>query len=218
MFITVLYQPEPYVKGPTNQIQSESAFITDYLAREIRSKIKLGCGRLNLSYTDGGYPECTTIRFYGVVEMRMNIPFDKSYFSMTDIEKMNYICFLVENGMKEYCSIKGIDYLPVQEALDKLREQNFFVGFNLLKPCRRGDYVAKLYCIHTMEQTNFFVDIYRKRTFIKRIPFFQSHPEYMVFNLHLGVFEWLDDETVCLHHKSHSIYGDSRDKVLKLQL
>ena len=119
--------------------------------------------------------------------------------------------------MKEYCSIKGIDYLPVQEALDKLREQNFFVGFNLLKPCRRGDYVAKLYCIHTMEQTNFFVDIYRKRTFIKRIPFFQSHPEYMVFNLHLGVFEWLDDDTVCLY--SHPCYpnGNCDKKKLKVK-
>lgn len=193
----------------------ESAFICEYLERGLKKrKAKYGCSRLNFNCIDGDIIKDDIWKFEGLVSIE--IPFDSNYYAMNKDDKISYICYLLEYGFKKYCELCDMNIAPVLDTLAELRKKNYFVDFYALKPCHRGEYTAKLYCIQDMESTNFYVELYRKRKLIDRLPFYKDHPDYLGYFFNLGQLEWIDDNTICLY--SHPILPDGSRKTKTLRI
>ena len=94
---------------------------------------------------------------------------------------------------------------------------NYFVDFYALKPCHRGEYTAKLYCVQDMENTDFYVELYQKRKLVDRLPFYKDHPAYLGYFFNLGQLEWIDDNTICLYSRPTFPDGSRKSKILRIK-
>lgn len=216
MIISLVDEPICANSKVRYRLMRESTFICEHLERELKKrKIKYGCSRLNFNCKDNGNIREGFAKCEGLGQV--DIPFDIKYYSMDKGEKISYICYLLICGFEKYCNLCNMDITPVKEILAEMKERNYLVDFYALKPCRRGDYTAKLYCIQDMENANFYVELYQKGKLIKQIPFYKTLPGYLGYFSDLGKLEWLDDDTVCLY--SHPNYPDNNrtTKVLKVK-
>ena len=130
-----------------------------------------------------------------------------------------------EGDKAAYKNAEGTAYMPLRsvasmncwgftpDIFDRLWQ---VVDFYALKPCHRGEYTAKLYCIQDMESTSFYVELYRKRKLISRLPFYKDHPDHLGYFFNLGQLEWIDDNTICLY--SHPILPDGSRKTKTLRI
>ena len=198
------------------RLTRESTFICEHLERELKKrKVKYGCSRLNFDCKDNGEIRDTLIKVEGIG--MVDIPFDSKYYSMDNDEKISYITHLLVCGFEKYCNLCDMDITPVLEILAELKERNYLVDFYPLKPCRRGEYSAKLYCIQDMENANFYIELYQKKNLIQQIPFFKTLPGCLGYYYDLGKLEWLDDNTVCLYSRPNYVDGSRETRVLKVK-
>ena len=216
MTIALIDETKPLEKSLCRKLIDDSAFICEYLERGLKErKIKYGCSRLNFNCIDGANVRDDLWKCEGLVSIE--IPFDSKYYLMNRNDKTTYICYLLECGFKKYGTICNADISPVIELLAELKAIDYYVDFYALKPCRRGEYTAKLYCVQDMEHSNFYVELYHKRKLINKIPFYKDFPDRLGYFFALGRFEWIDDDTVCLYSHPYYPNGNCDKKKLKVK-
>ena len=192
----------------------ESAFICEYVVRDIGKKIQWKCSRLNFNCVSNGEIREKIFNFSGCLEM--DVPFNDCYYDMNVSEKTHYICEILQSGLKKYCGQKNIDYSLITNSFERLRSADYLVEFYTTKPCHHGNYTAKLRCIQDIHTAHFYVDLYHQRRLVEKIPFFKTEPDRLSWFFKVCTLDWKTDYTIVL--LSHPYMDGHRDeKVLNVQ-
>lgn len=179
------------------RLRQESAYITDYVKRGANEELKFDCARLNLCCTL--LPPRDSIRKFETV-YEIDVPFDMNYFSMTPSQKQQYLIDVTENGLQRFCECEGRDPSVFKKYIDLLRlnpsSSEFYIP---AKSCRNDPLSAKVYCVHNMTETIFFVDFFLKKTLIRRKFFAVSAPDAAWYRSNIFRMEWSDEKTVSIY-------------------
>ena len=199
----------PYTNNELRQfgvrLQHESAYITDYIKRGANEKFKFNCIRLNLACTIP--PMSEKIRKFESVS-EIDVPFDMNYFSMTHMQKEQYLIDVTENGLQRFCNCEGCDFSIFKKHIDLLRTNSSSVEFYIpKKTCKKDQLSAKIYCIQNMTESIFFVDFFFKRTLIKRKFFAVSWPTAETYRSNIFRLEWSDEKTVSIYTWTGELYS-----------
>ncbi|MBQ3598778.1 MAG: hypothetical protein II987_05890 [Clostridia bacterium] len=179
------------------QLARESAYISEYVLREVNKNFKFDCGRINLiCQPDTNYTGTNVFTWESIFSI--DIPFSLEYFSLTEkCEKEQFLYETFRKGLMLLCETKKWDFAIFESALKSLKDRNFNVDFvHKVKQSPDKKTVAKLYCVQTMNEATFYVDFYIKNKLSQRKPCMVTSPEYMLYALDLSKLIWKNNETV----------------------
>ena len=187
------------------RLRHESAYITDYIKRGANEELKFNCVRLNLACTTS--PVSDKIRKFESVNA-IEIPFDMSYWSMTPIQKEQYLIDVTESGLQRFCNCEKWDFSIFKKYIDLLRANSSSVEFYIpKKTCKKDQLSAKVYCVQNMTESIFFVDFFFKRTLINRKFLTVSDPTAETYRTNIFRLEWSDEKTVSVYDCTDQLYA-----------
>ena len=124
------------------------------------------------------------------------------YFDMNVEERQKYLAETFRIATKMWCDKMGWDYSLFKAVIDEVEENNYIVNRSFRKvKCKNGDMNAKLVGIQSIDRMDLYVDIYRKRTFEKRIFMYSSDPHFIVYEFYAGSLNW-EGDTISLLNTS----------------
>ncbi|MBQ8287914.1 MAG: hypothetical protein IJX76_03985 [Clostridia bacterium] len=181
-------------------LRNESAYLTEYMLRALNTEFKFDCRRINIMCCGEGYVRPKVIESDHV--LLLDVLFDIKYFSMTSKEKEQYLFGLLTSSLKKICEFKKWDFSIFEKHLNNLESNGFKVDFYVESKglCRNGDTVAKIYAEQSMKEIQFYVDFFKKRTFLKRKRIdVTTEPRSMRYNWDVNHIQWIDDKTVAVY-------------------
>ncbi len=181
----------------SHQLYLESAYMTEYILREMNKCFSFDCRRINLVAKPDDYYIKGKTMFVDSV-LYLDIPFSPEYFSYTHHEeKEQYLFKALTEGLKLLCEVKKWDFSVFQKALDSLYERNFFVDhYYMVKQSPDKKTVAKLYCVQTMTEATFYMDFFVKRKLAQRKSCMVLEPDHLLHALTIDHLNWKDSKTV----------------------
>lgn len=178
------------------QLYLESAYMTEYVLREVNKTFSFDCRRINFECKQKKCQKGKYFVFESV--MHIDIPFSLDYFSLTDHdEKEQYLFNSLTEGFKILCDAKNWDFTAFDNALRSLQESNFKVEhYYAVKQSPDKKAVAKLYCVQTMTEATFYMDFYVKRKLAQRKYCMALEPDHFLHALTIDRLVWKDNKTV----------------------
>lgn len=197
-YLTMIYESKDIdaIRSRDGQLVSESAYMTEYVLREVNKSFSFDCVRINLVCKSDDYQKGKT--FFCDSVFMVDVPFSDEYFTYTDHnEKEQYLYSALTEGLKLLCEVKNWDFTVFDNALKSLKENNFKVNFyHKIKQSPDRKTVAKLYCEQTMSEATFYMDFFVKRKLVQRKLCTVTPTAFARYNFRLNQLRWKDEKTV----------------------
>ncbi len=186
------------------RLRLESSYITDYIKRQVNEELDFDCSRINISCKLSNIRN-TISTIDSICEVDTN--FDLSYFSKTTSEKEKYLLNLIEDALVRFCNNKEIDFSIFKKHIDTFRSITSNVEFYIpKKQCKRGKFLAKVFCVHTITEIIYFIDIFKDNILISRKLLGVSMPNTMTYRSNIYRMKWKDN-TITINSYYNNIYA-----------
>ena len=200
--ISLVYKDPHGDRKLTQKLLMESSFIGDAIVIGLHKETFFDCRRMNFMCKESDIRDGIR-EIFRVADM--DIPFSRDYFDMNVEERQKYLAETYRIATKMWCDKMGWDYSLFKAVIDEVEENNYIVNRSFRKvKCKNGDMNAKLVGIQSIDRMDLYVDIYRKRTFEKRIFIYSSDPNFIVYEFYAGSLNW-EGDTISLLNTSREL-------------